>query len=133
DIYTTTYADLAADDLIDLGAGTDSLRFNDAAIFNDATTAARLTKVSGVEQLGTVDNTLTVDGDLVSQTSFYTDGAAGAFALTNIANNADVNFGAGAVQASAVGMKPGANSLNVNLAGSTTAAADVSKGLTVTD
>ena len=133
DIYTTTYADLAADDLIDLGAGTDSLRFNDAAIFNDATTAARLTKVSGVEQLGTVNKSLTVDGDFVSQTSYYTDGAAGAFALTNIANNADVNFGAGAVQASAVGMKPGANSLNVNLAGSTTAAADVSKGLTVTD
>ena len=132
DIYTTKYADLTADDLIDLGAGTDSLRFNDAATFNNATQAAFLTKVSGVEQLGTVNALLTVDGDFVSQTSYYTDGGNGDFALTNIANNADVNFGAGLVQASAVGMKLGANTLDVNLAGSTTTAADVNAGLAVT-
>jgi hypothetical protein len=132
DTYTTTYAALAADDAIDLGTGTDSLRFSDAAIFNSTATKAFLTKVTGVEQLGTVSALLTVDGDFVSQTSYYTDGAAGDFALTNIANNADINYGAGVILANAVGMKLGANTLNVNLAGSKAAAADVTTGLTVT-
>lgn len=133
DTYTTNYANLTADDVIELGGGTvDSLRFADAATFNDATTQALLTKVTGVEQLGTVNAPLTVDGDFVSQTSFYTDGAAGAFALTDVANNTGATFGAGAILASTVGMKLGANTLNVNLAGSKTAAADVTAGLTVT-
>lgn len=132
DTYTTVYANLTKDDVIELGTGTDSLRFSDAATFNDAATKARLEKVTGVEQLGTVNALLTVDGDFVSQTSYYTDGAAGDMALTNIANNADVNFGAGVILNSAVGMKLGANTLNVNLAGSATAAADLTAGLAVT-
>jgi len=133
DTYTTNYANLTADDVIELGDGAvDSLRFADAATFNDTTTQALLTKVTGVEQLGTVSALLTVDGDFVSQTSFYTDGAAGAFALTDVANNTDVAFGAGVILASTVGMKLGANTLDVNLAGSKTAAADVTTGLTVT-
>ncbi len=132
DTYTTVYANLTKDDAIDLGTGTDSLRFSDAATFTTAAQKEQLTKVVGVEQLGTVNAALTVDGGFVSQTSYYTDGAAGTVALTNIANNADVNFGAGVILASTVGMKLGANTLNVNLAGSTTAAADLTNGLTVT-
>lgn len=132
DTYTTIYADLTKDDVIELGTGTDSLRFADAATFNSAATKAFLEKVTGVEQLGTVSALLTVDGDFVSQTSYYTDGAAGSMALTNVANNADVNFGAGAMLASVVGMKLGSNTLNVNLKGSAAAASDLTAGLTVT-
>lgn len=132
DVLTTTFTGLTKNDKIDLGAGTDSLRFTDTATINDATSKAKLTQVAGVEQLGTVSAVLTVDGDFVSQTSYYTDGTAGKMVLTNIANNADVNFGKGAELASTVGMKLGANTLNVNLAGSATGAADLSAGLTVT-
>ncbi|SFC17380.1 Hemolysin-type calcium-binding repeat-containing protein [Polaromonas sp. OV174] len=132
DVYTTKWADLTADDSIDLGTGTDSLRFSDDATFTTAAQKAQLTKVVGVEQLGTVGAVLTVDGDFVSQTSYYTDGAAGQMVLTNTANNADVNFGKGAELASSVAMKLGANTLNVNLAGSATGAADLGLGLTVT-
>jgi hypothetical protein len=131
DIYTTVYDDLTKDDVIDLGSGTDSLRFSDATTFNSTATQERLTKVTGVEQLGTVSAILIVDGNFVTQTSYYTDGAAGDFALTNIANNADVNYGAGVILANTVGMKLGANTLNVNLAGTATAASDVTT-LTVT-
>ena len=132
DTITTTYLGLSAQDTINLGDGTDSLLFTDAATFNDAATAARLSKVSNVEKLGTVSALLTVDGDLVSQNTFTTNGAAGDFAITNAANNTTLEFGAGAVLASEAAMKLGANTLNVELNGSTTAAADVTNGLTVT-
>lgn len=144
DIYTTKFADLTKDDVIDLGAGTDSLRFSAGATINDAATKALLTGVAGVEQLGTVNSTLTVDGDFVSQTSFYTDGAAGAVALTNAANNSAVTFGVTGLAAANTGvnnvaLKLGANTLNVNLEGGATGAsvvggvvATAGDGLTVT-
>ncbi|GAB1392039.1 hypothetical protein MASR1M60_02020 [Rhodocyclaceae bacterium] len=132
DTYTTTYAIFTGEDLIDLGTGTDSLRFDDAATFNDTATKGKLAKVTGVEQLGTVNALLTVDGDFVTQTSYYTDGNAGDFALTNIAQGADVNFGAGAALANTVAMKLGANTLNVNITGNATTIADVSAGTEVT-
>lgn len=132
DTYTTVWANLTKDDAIDLGTGTDSLRFSDVATFTNAAQKEQLTKVVGVEQLGTVNAALTVDGDFVSQTSYYTDGMGSMTNMTNIANNADVNFGAGVVAASNVAMKLGATTLNVNLAGSTTAAANLTAGLTVT-
>jgi len=126
------YANLTKDDVIDLGAGTDSLRFSDSATFNDAATKARLEKVTGVEQLGVVTTatTLTVDGDFVAQTSYYVAGATANAVLTNIANNADITFGktdvaANVTGANTIGMKLGANTLNVNLAGSATGAAVV--------
>ena len=132
DVYTTVYAHLTADDAIDLGTGTDSLRFSDNATFNDAATKARLTKVVGVEQLGVTAAaaTLTVDGDFVSQTSYYVSGAASKAVLTNVANNADITFGKTDVAANVtgvntIGMKLGANTLNVNLAGSATGASVV--------
>lgn len=124
DTYTTKAADLTGDDVIEMGTGTDSLRFTDAATFNDATTKATLAKVTGVEQLGivTTATTLTVDGDFVSQTSYYVAGATANAALTNIANNADITFGktdivANATGINTIGMKLGANTLNVNLDG----------------
>lgn len=144
DIYTTKFADLTKDDVIDLGAGADSLRFTDATTINSAATKAQLTGVANVEQLGTVNSTLTVDGDFVTQTSFYTNGAAGALALTNVANNSTVTFGVTDVAAnptgvSTVALKLGSNTLNVNLEGSATAASVVNgvvatagDGLTVT-
>lgn len=133
DTYTTKYADLTLDDSIDLGAGTDSLRFSDSATFNTTATKERLTKVSNVEQLGVQGAaTLTVDGDFVTQTSYYAGGTGADVALTNLANNADVTFSAGVIDASTVGMKLGSNTLNVNLAGSMTTAADLTAGLTVT-
>lgn len=134
DIYTTQYANLTKDDVIELAAGTDALRFSDSATFNSTATAERLTKVTGVDVLGVVGTgvTLTVDGDFVSQNGFYAAGTNAAVALTNVKNNADLTFGAGAEAASTVGMKLGANTLNVNLAGSATAAANLSAGLTVT-
>lgn len=132
DTYTTLFASLAKDDVIDLGAGTDSLRFSDATLI-DAAAKALLTGVAGVEQLGTVNAALTVDGDVVSQTSFYTDGADGKFVGTNLANNTALTFGAGAELASTAAMKLGANNaLTVNLAGSETAASNAVAGLTVT-
>lgn len=138
DTYTTVWDNLTKDDAIDLGTGTDSLRFSAAATFTNAATKERLTKVTGVEQLGTVNALLMVDGDFVSQTSYYTEGT-GSVDLSNIANNADVNFGAGTITSSIVGMKLGANTLNVNLAGSKTGAAvvggvvaTIGDGLTVT-
>lgn len=132
DTYRTKFADLTSDDVIDMGTGTDSLRFSDATTINSTVTAAALTKVTGVEQLGTVNAALTIDGNFVTQTSYYTDGAAGQVALTNVANNADINFGAGVIVASTSAMKLGANTLNVKLAGSAAAASDVTAGLTVT-
>ncbi len=130
DVYTTQFANLTKDDVIDLGTGTDSLRFSDAATINSTASAAALAKVTGVEQLGTVGTALTIDGDFVSQTSYYTSGV-GSVVLSNIANNADVTLATGVIGASSVGMKLGANTLNVNLTGST-AAADATAGLTVT-
>lgn len=133
DTYTTVYANLTGDDVIELGTGTDSLRFSDATTFNSAATKAFLAKVTGVEQLGVEGAVaLTVDGDFVSQTSYYAGTTGASVALTNIANNADLNFGTGAIAASTVGMKLGASILNVNLAGSKTTASDASAGLTVT-
>ncbi len=130
DVYTTQFLNLTKDDVIDLGTGTDSLRFSDAATINSTASAAALVKVTGVEQLGTVGTALTIDGDFVSQTSYYTSGG-GSVVLSNIANNADVTLATGVIGASSVGMKLGANTLNVNLTGST-AAADATAGLTVT-
>lgn len=130
DTYTTVWDYLTKDDAIDLGTGTDSLRFSAAATFTNATTKELLTKVVGVEQLGTIAGALTVNGDFVSQTSYYTEGT-GSVNLSNIANNADVNFGAGTIASSTVGMKLGANTLNVNLVGAKTTASNVT-GLAVT-
>lgn len=146
DTYTTVYANLTADDAIDLGTGTDSLRFSDSATFNNATTKAFLTKVTGVEQLGvvTTGTTLTVDGDFVSQTSYHVAGATANAVLNNVANTADVNFGVTDVITNVTGvntvaMKLGASSLSVNLTGTKTAAsvvggvvATVGDGLAVT-
>lgn len=132
DTYTTLFTSLAKDDVIDLGAGTDSLRFSDAATFTTDVQKAQLTGVAGVEQLGTVGAALTVDGNFVSQTSFYTDGATGQFVGTNLANATALTFGAGAELASTAGLKLGAKDLTVNLAGSETAASNVTAGLTVT-
>lgn len=132
DTYTTLFTSLAKDDVIDLGAGTDSLRFSDAATFTTDVQKAQLTGVAGVEQLGTVGAALTVDGNFVSQTSFYTDGATGQFVGTNLANATALTFGAGAELASTAGLKLGAKDLTVNLAGSETAVSNVTDGLTVT-
>ncbi|MCU7836159.1 MAG: DUF4214 domain-containing protein [gamma proteobacterium symbiont of Taylorina sp.] len=132
DIYVTTYANYSALDTVEMAGGTDSLRFDDAATFNSSATAGRMALTTGVEQLGTVGAALTVDGDLVSQTSFYTSGA-GSLVLTDVANSSDTTFGAGTTVASTVAMKLGANILDVNLAGSKTAAVDLAtNGLTVT-
>jgi len=131
DTITTTYAGLASADTINLGDGVDSLIFTGAATFNTTTTAARLTNVSNVEKLGTANAALTVDGDLVSQNIFTTSGT-GSFAITNAANNATLEFGADAANASTAAMKLGANTLNVELNGSSTAAANAVAGLTVT-
>ncbi len=132
DAYTTNYANLTADDAIDMGAGTDSLNFADDATFNSTTTKALLTKVTNVEKLGvtTTAKTLTVDGDYVSQTSYLISGATAKMVLTNVANGAEVNFGKTDVVANATGvntvaMKLGANTLNVNLQGAATGAAVV--------
>ncbi|WP_219064690.1 hypothetical protein [Pseudomonas sp. UMAB-08] len=133
DTYITQFANVAKDDVIDLGAGTDSLRFSDAASITTDLQKAQLTGVVGVEQLGTVNAALTVDGNFVTQTSFYTDGASGQFVGTNLANTTALTFGAGAEAAtSSAGLKLGANALTVNLAGSTTVASDLTNGLTVT-
>lgn len=132
DTYTTVYANLTADDVIQMGTGTDSLRFSDATNFATAANVAKMAKVTGVEQLGTVSAALTVDGSLVTQTSFYTDGAAGAMTMTNLANNSSLNFGAGAILASTAGTVLGANTLSINLAGGNAAASDLTNGLTVT-
>lgn len=132
DIYTTKAADLTGDDVIDLGAGTDSLRFIDNATFNSTATKANLAKVAGVEQLGVSGTgiTLTVDGDYVSQTSYYVEGTTGKAVLTNVANNADITFGktdvvTNATGVNTIGMKLGANTLNVNLTGAKDGAAVV--------
>lgn len=139
DVYTTKYADLDKTDLIDLGAGTDSLRFTDSATFNNAATMARLTKVTGVEQLGLTQDAasaLTVDGDFATQTSYYVSGKLATAVLTNVATGADLSFGvtdiaANATGANTVGMKLGANTLNVNLTG-TAAGASVVGGVVLT-
>lgn len=132
DTLTTVYASLSNADSIDLGAGTgDTLLFTDAATFNTAATAGRLSKVVGVEEIGTVGVALTVDGDLVSQTRFSTSGV-GSITATNVAQNSTLEFGAGAAAASTAALKLGANTVNVALEGSATAAADVSAGLAVT-
>ena len=131
DIYTTVFANLTSADEIDLGTGTDSLRFSDAVTITSAIHAAALTKVVGVEQLGTVGTALTIDGNFVSQTSYFTSGA-GSVALTNVANNADVTFAAGTTGASTAAMKLGANTLNINLAGTAAAATNAVAGLTAT-
>ena len=131
DTITTTYNGLSNQDTINLGGGVDSLIFTDTATFNNATTAARLTNVSNVEKLGTANAALTVDGDLVSQNIFTTSGT-GSFAITDAANNATLEFGAGTIGASTNVMKLGANTLNVELNGSSTAAANAVAGLTVT-
>lgn len=139
DVYTTKYVDLDKTDLIDLGAGTDSLRFTDSATFNDAVTMARLTKVTGVEQLGLTQDTasaLTVDGDFAAQTSYYVSGKLATAVLTNVATGADLSFGVTDVVANAtgvntVGMKLGANTLNLNLTG-TAAGASVVGGVVAT-
>lgn len=134
DSITTEYAGLSNQDTINLGDGVDSLIFaNGNATFNDATTAARLSNVTNVEKLGIIGNTLTVDGDLVSQNIFTTSGNGGDFAITDAANNATLEFGAGQADASTTAMKLGANTLNVELNGSTTAVANAgTNGLTVT-
>ena len=133
DSITTEYAGLSNQDTINLGDGVDSLIFaNGNATFNDATTAARLSNVTNVEKLGIIGNTLTVDGDLVSQNIFTTSGANGDFAITDAANNSTLEFGAGAADASTTAMKLGANTLNVELNGSTAAVANAGNGLTVT-
>ena len=131
DTITTTYAGLAGTDTINLGDGVDSLIFTDVATFNDAATAARLAKVTGVEKLGTVGVALTIDGDNVSQNIFTTSGV-GSFAITDAANNTTLEFGAGVAGVSTAALKLGASTLNVELNGSTAAAADASNGLTVT-
>lgn len=132
DTITTTYTGLSNQDTINLGDGVDSLIFTNAATFNDATTAARLSNVTNVEKLGTVGAALTVDGDLVSQNIFTTSGT-GSFAITDAANNATLEFGAGQAGTSTAAMKLNANTVNVELNGSTAAVADVDgNGLTVT-
>lgn len=133
DTLTTTFAALTSADVIDLGAGAnDTLLFSDAATITTSAQANQLSKVAGVEELGTVAATLTIDGDLVTQTRFSTSGASGAFAITDAAQGTTLEFGAGVAAASTAAMKLGANTLNVELQGSSAAAADVTAGLTVT-
>lgn len=134
DTITTLFGDLAAADVIDLGAGdNDTLLFTTGgATITTAAQAAQLSKVSGVEELGTVGTVLTVDGDLVSQTRFSTSGANGGLQVTDAAQGTTVEFGAGAAANSGVAMKLGANTLNVELNGSASAVANLGNDLDVT-
>jgi hypothetical protein len=132
DTLTTTFAALTSADVIDLGAGdNDTLLFSDAATITTAAQQGQLSKVTGVEELGTVGTALTVDGDLVSQTRFSTSGV-GSFVVTDAAQGTTLEFGAGVAGGSTAAMKLGANTLNVELQGSSAAAADVAAALAVT-
>lgn len=132
DTLTTSFVNQNAADVIDLGDGAnDTLLFTTAATITTAAQAALISKVSNVEEIGTVGVALTVDGDLVAQNRFSTSGV-GSFLVTDAAQGTTVEFGAGAAGASNVAMKLGANTLNVELQGSASAAADVTAGLIVT-
>lgn len=123
DTITNVWANQTKADVIDLGAGTnDTLLFTDAATITTAAQAAALSSVTNVEEIGTINTALTVDGTLVSQTRFSTDGAAGNFSMTNLAQGSTLEFGAGTVAAPAASnasMVLGADTLNVELNGGT--------------
>jgi hypothetical protein len=133
DSITTVFGDLNAVDTIDLGAGSnDTLLFTDDATITSAAASALFAKYAGVEEIGTVSATLAVDGDLVTQTRFSTSGNGGDVAITNAKQGTTVEFGAGAIDASTIAMKLGANTLNIELVGDKNSEADVSNGVDIT-
>lgn len=136
DTITTTWGGLTNTDKIDLGAGKDALIFTDAVTAGTAAAlGTTLAGVSNVEELGVNGAVaLTVDAALVSNGintySIQTNGASAA--LTNVNDATTLVAKDGAFAASTAALKLGAHTLNLELAGSTTAASDFTNGLTVT-
>ncbi len=136
DTITTTWAGLTNTDKIDLGKGKNALIFTDAvAAGTVANLGTKLAGVSNVQELGVNGNVaLTVDAALVSNGistySIQTNGASAA--LTNVNDATTLVAKDGAFAASTAALKLGAHTLNLELAGSTTAASDFTNGLTVT-
>lgn len=131
DVYTTNFANVTKDDIINLGAGTDTLAFADAT--NLSASAAALAGVSGVETLKVTGagGAFLVNADLLTQTTFVQD-SANAFTGTNFGSADKLVVGDVALAASTVAMKLGQTTFNLGLEGSKTAASDASAGITVT-
>lgn len=130
DEYTTLFANLTKEDKIDLGAGSDTLAFGDAVTLTTAAQVAVLAGVTNVEGLKVNVGNFTVDADLVAQ-QLFTHNSTGVFAGTNFSSTDKLIVGGVNTGNSTVAMKLGQNTLNLDLAGSKTAAADASS-LTVT-
>lgn len=130
DTYTTLFVDLTKADAIDLGAGTDTLAFGDATDLTTSDNVALMAGVTNVEVLKVTAGAFKVDGDLVTQ-ALFNHSSTGAFTGTNFASADKLTVGAVNIADSTVAMKLGQNTFNLDLAGSSAAAADASK-ITVT-
>jgi len=134
DTYTTKFASVTKEDVINLGAGSDTLAFVDATDLSAS--AATLAGVSGVETLKVtgVGGTFKVNADLLTQTTFIQDSTAAlnAFTGTNFSNSDKLVVGDIDLAASTVAMKLGQTTFNLDLEGSKTAESDASAGITLT-
>jgi len=133
DEITIDFANLTKVDVIDLGAGTDTLSFaTNAVTLNDAATAAQFTGVTNVEALKfTGAIAATIDAARTAITGFNVS-TTGVAALSNLQNADAVTIGAVAAGANTFAMELGSNTLALTLAGSATAAANATTQQVVT-
>jgi hypothetical protein len=126
DKLTMNAADFVKANVLNGGEGTDTLILAGA---NFTATKDLMTNVSNFEVLGISGAKLTADAKAIGFNAFSADGASGALDLTNVADGSDITFGAGAAAASSISMASGAKSVDLFLAGSATAIANLSADL----
>jgi Ca2+-binding RTX toxin-like protein len=133
DVITIDFANLTKDDVINLGAGTDTLAFAVTGLsIASAADAAKFAGVAGVEALrSTGAITTTIDADLTAIAAFGIN-STGASTFTNLGNADAITFGGAVIAASSYGLKLGQNTVNFTLAGSATAASDATALQTIT-
>jgi Ca2+-binding RTX toxin-like protein len=133
DEITIAYGNLTKLDVINLGAGTDTLGFATNNV--DFTTAAfagalaGVTNVEGLKANGAIE--FAADATLLTQSNFIIN-STGKATLTGFANTDTLTFGGVAAAASTLGLELGQNTVSLTLAGTATAASDITNGLTVT-
>lgn len=128
DKLTMNAADFVKANVLNGGEGTDTLIL---AGTDFTATKDLMTNVSNFEVLGISGAKLTADAKAIGFNAFSADGTSGALELTNVADGSDITFGAGAAAASSISMASGAKSVDLFLAGSATAIANLSAGLTL--
>ena len=128
DTYISKFASLAKESKIDLGAGVNTLIFNDNVKI-DSSSSLGITNVQVIKAVGT--GAFAVDGSQVSVANFEV-ATTGIATFSNLAQNSTVTLDALTIAASTAGMKLGADTLNLNLVGETAAAVNAVAGVEVT-